>query len=787
MITSLVSPSSACSSVVGSQILQSAVVTCDNITALSYNCTQTVLDCVINSDVCGICVSEAQTDIAIRSGIPLLPSVIVNYESGQAFCSNSHQISDVIHQCQGQCSSALFDCLANDFGNCGHYLNAINVTGQAAIQLSGLFNPSVYSLLDACRKASIQTTSDVPIPAITVYPETSTCGNVLRQCQHDADCWSCFRTLVTVQNVMPLDQLRDLVTNETCLNNLIFQALSGPECIPLGNFPLTPFPVAGCAYAVSQCYAASNLTVGNCGSCVKKMIEAWPAGSASTEPAMNMMFGEIFNVFSSPACSASMDIADYSSYSDLSSYSDFFNVIYSCPAATVDGAEFFGLCQYAVLSCYFERSCSACLSFVPTANEVVIQSGPTCKTFVNGVILGCPQSYVRLLSCPSAVHANNVLVIITSVFGSLSIIGTLGVIAVILAYRKDRRSLRERILLGVFFGNFIYSIANAIPVGFQQTDSRNCGDSVFSDFKTSIRGIWFWGKYLLVMYELFVVFASVHALKQGANKFSTGAEIALHLTCHIAAILSFIIFIIGANGATDFTDTKQTAFLIQQQQQSIVDYNDVVQQTILVWVVLLGITILVWIYQKFVLYARLQAQWRKALEEAEESWAKDLWDIDKADVRRDLDRKRKLYQLSKEGYDEIAKPLEPYVAIFTLFGIPAIIMSTDFCVGTTSFTALEQLDCQHTCECVLALRTLASVAVYFREKKCREQIYGFRQLLLKLSYRINNVFGNSGDSVRFKKNVDVKRIIPTREVYRMMSKNETQHDNPVFDREQLLH
>ena len=72
---------------------------------------------------------------------------------------------------------------------------------------------------------------------------------------------------------------------------------------------------------------------------------------------------------------------------------------------------------------------------------------------------------MQYLKCSDTVTTNNQLVYVTSVFGSLSLLGALAIVAVIYAYRKDEESLRERILIGVFFGNAIYSAVNIVPIG----------------------------------------------------------------------------------------------------------------------------------------------------------------------------------------------------------------------------------------------------------------------------------------------------------------------------------
>ena len=74
-------------------------------------------------------------------------------------------------------------------------------------------------------------------------------------------------------------------------------------------------------------------------------------------------------------------------------------------------------------------------------------------------------------------------------------------------------------------------------------------------------------------------------------------------------------------------------------------------------------------------------------------------------------------------YEGVARPLEPYVLVFLAFGVPAAIMSTDYCrshsnaqdVATASLTASNREitygTCDVLCEFALAFRSMASVLV----------------------------------------------------------------------------
>lgn len=164
-----------------------------------------------------------------------------------------------------------------------------------------------------------------------------------------------------------------------------------------------------------------------------------------------------------------------------------------------DFAESF-FCLYEAKLCDNNPECVTCLAATPTVEHVQIRYTPNCQNLVINIINRCQSDpgYVQYLKCSDTVTTNNQLVYVTSVFGSLSLLGALAVVAVIYAYRKDEESLRERILIGVFFGNAIYSAVNIVPIGLQHEDASTCGDPIYGASEAFVRGMWFWGKYTMV-------------------------------------------------------------------------------------------------------------------------------------------------------------------------------------------------------------------------------------------------------------------------------------------------
>ena len=94
--------------------------------------------------------------------------------------------------------------------------------------------------------------------------------------------------------------------------------------------------------------------------------------------------------------------------------------------------------------------------------------------------------------------------------------------------------------------------------------------------------------------------------------------------------------------------------------------------------------------------------------------------------------------MARDAYEEVAKPLEPYVVVFVLFAVPAAVMATDYCVDhssaqSTASTASEgnrdTTDvfgahnihyglCDVTCEMILAFRSIATVVACVPSNAC---------------------------------------------------------------------
>jgi hypothetical protein len=103
--------------------------------------------------------------------------------------------------------------------------------------------------------------------------------------------------------------------------------------------------------------------------------------------------------------------------------------------------------------------------------------------------------------------------------------------------------------------NAVYSSANAIPVESLHTESgdmsfdsdfsisKSCGFRVMSFSAVQFgRAWWFGGKYALVCFEVFILFASLRALKWGSRSIKWHVEIALHAACALSGLAAFVGF-----------------------------------------------------------------------------------------------------------------------------------------------------------------------------------------------------------------------------------------------------
>ena len=109
-------------------------------------------------------------------------------------------------------------------------------------------------------------------------------------------------------------------------------------------------------------------------------------------------------------------------------------------------------------------------------------------------------------------------------------------------YNYTRRSLRSRILVGMFAVNVMYSIGNVIPTPLHYTSNDDlCGTLVVSPTTAAVgKGLFLGSKYAMVLYELFIVGTSLLSLKTGRTELPRRVEISAHATCVAVGVGLFV-------------------------------------------------------------------------------------------------------------------------------------------------------------------------------------------------------------------------------------------------------
>jgi len=168
------------------------------------------------------------------------------------------------------------------------------------------------------------------------------------------------------------------------------------------------------------------------------------------------------------------------------------------------------------------------------------------------------------------------------------------------------------------------------------------------------------------------------------------------------------------------------------------------------------VVLVLWFYQRLCLH-RLLEQWDDARIEAEQE-VEAVFNVEARALL--LNTKRALLHATKDAYNEVAMPLEPYIAIFVAFSVPAIVPATTPCEDQTSRHLT--VGCQHVCQMLLALRPIATAAVFFGTgsagKQNREQLLSGVDLARRVWLRLRNFawwavgqreVTGGGDRVRF--------------------------------------
>lgn len=351
----------------------------------------------------------------------------------------------------------------------------------------------------------------------------------------------------------------------------------------------------------------------------------------------------------------------------------------------------------------------------------------------------------------SAVQEHNAWVYSRFAFGSMGTLVCMVAMADILAHNRDKDDLRHRILLGLFTSNLLYSIANIVPRDIFNAvdDPELCGKNSLALFRehgpaTYAKGFWIACSYCVLFYEIYVVWASVFAMK--GIKQNKKAEVATHFFCAFTSLVVCIVFVTKSIELGENTDQSDAYFVL-------------VSTMLQIWIGLSSVLVLTYIYQR-VLYHKLRKAWDANLQDTERVMNIELWDTQNPYVQEKRIKKRKLLDLQKRGFEDITRPLEPYIIVFSVFLIPAIVMATDWCADVSD--NWEYYGCDIVCESILSLRTVCTVGVYLFDRERRKEALDIRTVSLRLMRRIVNCHKKTG--VRFSNQLENVRTISSDDV-----------------------
>ena len=197
-------------------------------------------------------------------------------------------------------------------------------------------------------------------------------------------------------------------------------------------------------------------------------------------------------------------------------------------------------------------------------------------------------------------------------------------------------------------------------------------------------------------------------------------------------------------------------------------YDNLVREMLMVWDVAVGVAVLLWIVLRL-LYYRLQSRLKAQTEDVTRARVHDVW----AATRRSAwESQMQLMEARRDVFAQIASPLEPYIGVFMIFAIPAVIMSTPFCQSDSgaqngNFVVNSRVDrvftfgtCDVWCQLVLAFRSLGTVAVYLIPRERRVEFVSVKTSFEKLCIRIRRgCFCRASDDAKLVNSDDEQMLV----------------------------
>eukprot|EP00040_Diaphanoeca_grandis_P039982 m.260845 g.260845 ORF g.260845 m.260845 type:complete len:525 (+) comp40763_c0_seq1:322-1896(+) len=326
--------------------------------------------------------------------------------------------------------------------------------------------------------------------------------------------------------------------------------------------------------------------------------------------------------------------------------------------------------------------------------------------------------------CPEYLKKDLNMQIAEVFFGFVGMVGCLSVLLILYAFNKDKRSLSDRIVIGLFVANFLFSVANIVqPISTMHRaagSGSECWAEVYklpSRTLNSSLSFWVGAKFAIVCYEIFLVGASLVALQSGSINIQKRWEVLSHMACFTVAIAVMVTIgvhndVIHANHPDDYG------------RQS----RDMLSVVMVFWTSLLAIVFVLWICQRVYL-GTLMHTWKHSLKNARLQWDREFWNLD-AYNKAMRERRERLLEQQKESYIELTLPLQGYIIVFLLFTPVTIVLDTSYC-EERSVADGRPVDCDDACMMFLSLRTIVTVGVYFVSKQHRLELWSFRHLRSK--------------------------------------------------------
>jgi hypothetical protein len=615
-------------------------------------------------------------------------------------CQNAHGMV------MGDCTVAVYACFVDP--DCRQCLVAVL---SAAVSSNGTKSTAFRS--PACVAATRLELMNSLISTCRSFPR---CSFLKQRCASLPKCTSCLATLSSGEGALAAQQCPGRHPSTELLDFAVYFCSASNSAV--------------CSYWHQRC--SDNAL---CNACL--------AGMGNGDSALAMVAD-----LSTPACrNAAQDFA-------ARHYLGAIKI--GCPGVSA--------CQKTVYTCVsiYGVECIACINMSALNSSPV----PYCAALTQAFSIDAACQ-----NCPSSVHTINAVVDATAAVGGISAAACITVVTTILAHGRDR-AMRDRIVVGLMLANALYSVANALPLNALRTGVLDCGRLVMSfDAIRLGRAWWFCGKYGLVGFELLILGASIRALQSGSSAVSPRTEAMMHTACCALALLAFAVFYsrcasinadgyntrmegeaytnaynhVSTNDDLDDETPSNTASLMFQSKRDA--YDNLVRYMLVAWDAVVGVAVGLWIVLR-ALHVRALRALRIEAAAAVRAEAADEW----IDTRRSQwDVRRRLLEARREAFNEVAKPLEPYIAVFVLFAVPACFMSTTFCQGhsrasaagstgadggssaTTDFTFGT---CDVWCEFVLAFRSLGTVAVYLMSRERRAELLGVRVTWRKLCARM---------------------------------------------------